>query len=502
MFHLTNRRRLISVGGIVITLTIAFQAFIMPSRIAMSPFLVPKTLELDEEIISHKVTYPPPIMIGKLSLLNNSLNARDSSVDFDEANASEISNNDKDFNPHSKTEDHTQDLEQDDVLYDDINVRDDEDVDTEFSTDIENGIRKKVEEVIGGSTKLSNSLISDGFSKSKLNVKLSKNKKRVIPAVSISEMNQILLRNHASPCSMKPQWLSARDKELLTAKGKMENVPSVRSDQQLYAPAFRNISKFVRSYELMEKILKVYVYKEGHRPIFHQPLLKGIYASEGWFMKLMETNRQYIVKDPIKAHLFYMPFSTRLLQLELYVRNSHNRRNLEQYLIDYVNKIASKYPFWNRTGGSDHFLAACHDWAPYETRHAMEHSIRALCVSNLHQSFQLGKDVSLPTTYVRSAKNPLRDLGGMPATNRSILAFYAGNLHGELRSILLQHWENKYPDMKIYSPLPRGLKRKMIYIQHMKSSKYCICPASRTQKKDDIYSTHEEQQVLHLPERL
>lgn len=112
----------------------------------------------------------------------------------------------------------------------------------------------------------------------------------------------------------------------------------------------------------MEKMLKVYVYKEGRKPIFHQPLLKGIYASEGWFMKLMETSRQFLVRDPRKAHLFYMPFSSRLLQFALYVRNSHDRRNLEQHLIDYVDTIARKYPFWNRTGGSDHFLAACHDW--------------------------------------------------------------------------------------------------------------------------------------------
>lgn len=117
-----------------------------------------------------------------------------------------------------------------------------------------------------------------------------------------------------------------------------------------------------RSYELMERTLKVYVYKEGKKPIFHRPLLKGIYATEGWFMKLMQTNRHYVVKDPRKAHLFYIPFSSRLLQFTLYVRNSHDRRNLEQYLKNHIDMIASKYPFWNRTGGSDHFIAACHDW--------------------------------------------------------------------------------------------------------------------------------------------
>lgn len=112
----------------------------------------------------------------------------------------------------------------------------------------------------------------------------------------------------------------------------------------------------------MERVLKVYVYKDGEKPIFHQPVLKGLYASEGWFMKLMEGNGQFSVKDPRKAHLFYMPFSSRILGSMLYVPNSHNRTGLRGYLKNYAEKLAAKYPFWNRTGGADHFLVACHDW--------------------------------------------------------------------------------------------------------------------------------------------
>lgn len=112
----------------------------------------------------------------------------------------------------------------------------------------------------------------------------------------------------------------------------------------------------------MEKTLKVYVYREGAKPIMHSPYLLGIYASEGWFMRLMEVNKGFLTKDPKKAHLFYLPFSSRMLEETLYVRNSHNHKNLIQYLNDYVDMIAGKHPFWNRTGGADHFLVACHDW--------------------------------------------------------------------------------------------------------------------------------------------
>ncbi|GAB4842199.1 hypothetical protein Ancab_012157 [Ancistrocladus abbreviatus] len=112
----------------------------------------------------------------------------------------------------------------------------------------------------------------------------------------------------------------------------------------------------------MESTLKVYVYRDGEKPIFHQPILKGLYASEGWFMKLMEGNKRFVVKDPRKAHLFCMPFSSRMLEYTLYVRNSHNQTNLRQYVKEYSERLAAKYPFWNRTGGMDHFLVACHDW--------------------------------------------------------------------------------------------------------------------------------------------
>lgn len=293
---------------------------------------------------------------------------------------------------------------------------------------------------------------------------------------SVSEMNRLLLRHRRSSRAMRPRWSSARDQEILAAKSQIENAPIVRNNAELFSPLFRNISTFKRSYEIMERILKVYVYKDGEKPIFHQPVLKGLYASEGWFMKLMEGNRQYSVKDPRKAHLFYMPFSSRILGSTLYVPNSHNRTRLRGYLKNYSEKLAAKYPFWNRTGGADHFLAACHDWAPYETRHHMEHCIKALCNTDVTEGFKIGRDVSLPETYVRSARNPQRDLGGKPPSQRHILAFYAGNMHGYLRPVLLKHWKDKDPKMKILGPMPSGVASKMNYIQHMKSSKYCLCP--------------------------
>lgn len=92
------------------------------------------------------------------------------------------------------------------------------------------------------------------------------------------------------------------------------------------------------------------------------------------------------------------------------------------------------------------------------------------------EGFKIGKDVSLPETYVHAVRDPHRDLGGNPPSKRPFLAFFAGNVHGWVRPILLRHWEGKDPDMKIFGPLPQGARTKMNYISYMKSSKYCICP--------------------------
>ncbi|CAK9188466.1 unnamed protein product [Ilex paraguariensis] len=297
--------------------------------------------------------------------------------------------------------------------------------------------------------------------------------KSEMPVLSIAQMKGLLLQSHSSPCSLPPQWSSRVDQELLYAKSEIENAPIRKNDTRLYAPLYQNVSMFIRSYEIMNKRLKVYIYKEGEKPIFHQSILEGIYASEGWFLKLLEANKQFVTEDPREAHLFYLPFSSRLLQLTLYVRNSHGRDNLIQYMKNYVDMLAVKYPFWNRTGGADHFLAACHDWAPAETRGRMLNSIRALCHADIRIGFDIGKDVSIPTTYVRSAQNPLKDIGGEPPSQRSILAFFAGNMHGYVRPILLKYW-GKDPDMKIFGKMPH-VKGNKNYIQHMKRSKYCIC---------------------------
>lgn len=99
----------------------------------------------------------------------------------------------------------------------------------------------------------------------------------------------------------------------------------------------------------------------------------------------------------------------------------------------------------------------------------MANCIKSFCNADLKEGFKLGKDAPLPETNIGSA-DPSRSLGGKRPSQREFLAFFAGSMHGYVRPILLKYWQNKDPNMKIF-----GRMRKTDYIQHMKSSRYCIC---------------------------
>ncbi|KAF6172520.1 hypothetical protein GIB67_007033 [Kingdonia uniflora] len=90
--------------------------------------------------------------------------------------------------------------------------------------------------------------------------------------MSIIEMDRLLIRRHSSYRARRPQLSSTRDQELFSAKLLIENAPITSNDRKLHAPLFRNASMFSRSYELMERTLKVYIYEEGEKPIFYQPI--------------------------------------------------------------------------------------------------------------------------------------------------------------------------------------------------------------------------------------
>lgn len=112
----------------------------------------------------------------------------------------------------------------------------------------------------------------------------------------------------------------------------------------------------------MEKQFKIFVYEEGEPPVFHNGPCKSIYSTEGNFIYGIEMNNQFRTRDPEKAHVYFLPFSVAMLVRFVYVRDSHDFGPIKNSVIDYVNVISKKYPYWNRSLGADHFMLSCHDW--------------------------------------------------------------------------------------------------------------------------------------------
>nr|XP_016499600.1 PREDICTED: probable glycosyltransferase At5g03795 isoform X2 [Nicotiana tabacum] len=241
-----------------------------------------------------------------------------------------------------------------------------------------------------------------------------------------------------------------------------------------HGPMYLNATAFHRSYLEMEKNFKVYVYKEGEPPVFHFGPCKHTYAIEGYFIHAMEISK-FRTSDPNKAHVYFLPMSVTMLTQFVYVRDSHEWRLMKNIALDYVNIVSNKYPFWNRSLGADHFILACHDWGPeisFAIPYLYKNSIRALCNANTSEKFNPTKDVSIPEIHLPYGTTKGL-LGGPPPSERPVLVFFAGGLHGPIRPILLQHWENKDEDVQIHKYLPKGIS----YYDMIKKSKYCICPS-------------------------
>ncbi|XP_021743191.1 probable glycosyltransferase At5g03795 [Chenopodium quinoa] len=241
-------------------------------------------------------------------------------------------------------------------------------------------------------------------------------------------------------------------------------------------PMYWNSNAFHRSYLEMEKRFKVFVYEEGETPLFHNGPCKSIYSTEGNFIHLMEINNQFRTKNQDKAHVFFLPFSVTMMVHYVYLRDSRDFGPIKHTVRDYISVVSSKYPYWNRSLGADHFMLSCHDWGP-EASHSVpylsKNSIRVLCNANTSEGFKPRKDISLPEINLRTG-DIQGFVGGPSPSRRSILGFFAGGLHGPIRPILLEHWgNNNDEDLKIYNYLPKGIS----YYDMLKNSKFCICPS-------------------------
>ncbi|KAK7336267.1 hypothetical protein VNO77_16803 [Canavalia gladiata] len=243
-----------------------------------------------------------------------------------------------------------------------------------------------------------------------------------------------------------------------TSKGEFENNNDVFHDRDM----------FLEDYKEMNRSLKIYVYPHRKDDPFANALLPvesepgGNYASESYFKKVLMKSH-FITKDPTEADLFFLPFSIARLRHDGRV----GVRGIQDFVRDYIQNISHKYPYWNRTGGADHFYVACHSIG----RSAMDkapdvrfNAIQIVCSSSYFLSgYVAHKDACLPQIWPRKG-NP----SNLVSSQRKNLAFFAGGVNSQVRIKLLETWKN---DSEIF--VHHG-RLKTPYADALLGSKFCL----------------------------
>ncbi|KAK9048309.1 hypothetical protein SSX86_032728 [Deinandra increscens subsp. villosa] len=198
---------------------------------------------------------------------------------------------------------------------------------------------------------------------------------------------------------------------------------------------------FLDNYKQMNKTMKIYVYPHAKTDPFANVFLPdnsgspgGNYASESYFKIALSM-----------SHFVALKTSSKTTSLS----------------------ISHKYPFWNRTGGADHFYVACHSVGRTAMEKAPEvriNAIQAVCSSSYFlQGYTAHKDASIPQIWPRLGVRPTRH-----PSKREMLAFYAGAMNSRVRESLVQTWIND-SDIGVHQT-----RLKTPYSESLLGSKFCI----------------------------
>ncbi|KGN60712.1 hypothetical protein Csa_019234 [Cucumis sativus] len=245
-------------------------------------------------------------------------------------------------------------------------------------------------------------------------------------------------------------------------------------------PIYRNPYAFHQSHIEMVKRFKVWSYREGEQPLFHDGPLNSIYAIEGQFIDELDCSKSpFRASHPDEAHVFLLPLSiTNIIHFIYRPITSpadYNRDRMHRVTTDYIRVVANRYPYWNRSNGADHFVVSCHDWAPEisdANPQLFKNFIRVVCNANITEGFRPNIDIPLPEINIHPGTLGPPDLG-QPPERRPILAFFAGGAHGYIRKILIKHWKEKDNEVQVHEYLPKTQN----YTKLIGESKFCLCPS-------------------------
>lgn len=168
---------------------------------------------------------------------------------------------------------------------------------------------------------------------------------------------------------------------------------------------------FLEDYNEMKKRLKIYIYPHEPDEPFANALLpvdyepRGNYASEVYFNKVLPKSR-FVTDDPNAADFYYLPFSIARLRSDPRI----GVEGIHDFVKDYMWNVSQEYPFWNRSGGTDHFYVACHSigQSAMEKASQVKHnSIQLVCTSSYFVSGYIShKDASMPQIWPRDEEQP------------------------------------------------------------------------------------------------
>ncbi|XP_010247144.1 PREDICTED: probable glycosyltransferase At5g11130 [Nelumbo nucifera] len=266
-----------------------------------------------------------------------------------------------------------------------------------------------------------------------------------------------------------PVWNHTTVRQGIEIRQPVESHQSSDSNgNQVKDEVFHGKDIFLQDYKEMNRSFKIYVYPHRKDDPFANALLPvhsepgGNYASEAYFKKALMKSH-FITKDPSEADLFYMPFSIAALRHDKRV----NVGGIPDFVKAYIYDISHAYPYWNRSGGADHFYVACHSIGSTATRKAEEVKLKAIQVvcssSYFLTAYVSHKDASVPQIWPRHGDPP-----NLSASNRKKLAFFAGAMNSRVRKEVLKTWKD---DSEIFVNSGR---LKTPYSDALLGSKFCL----------------------------
>lgn len=191
--------------------------------------------------------------------------------------------------------------------------------------------------------------------------------------------------------SQLPNRLPPPHTDLPIAESPVAELPECDEEERCF---FTDIN-FKHDYGIAMTAFSVFVYPEGDPgTYFHMPHNNvSLYASESLFFRNM-ANSALRTLDHEVADAFFIPVSVQKMS-----EKGLDLMEMRLVVERYIQEISSKYPYWNKSSGADHFFVSCHDMALKATQGVpdlVKRAIRIVCFPEIEDGFIKDKDLVLP----------------------------------------------------------------------------------------------------------